>query len=447
MPHAVWDTRHPQIMPKLLWTARTGFGPAPRSGHAMAYDSARKRAVLMGGGSGAGLFDDTWEWDGRYWTQVADIGPAARTDLALAFDSTRMRTILFGGAGADGSPLGDTWEWDGDYWTQLTDAGPPARSAHALSFDASRRRVVLFGGRSADGRTLADTWEFDGEDWTEVEDTGPAGRAFHSLVFSEAERQVVLFGGTNEDGGDLGDTWAWNGRDWRQGATFGPAARRRAAAIGTHDLIVLFGGAARGAAGAADVVLRDTWGFDGLRWTQLQDIGPAARSGHAMAFDADRAKAVMFGGLGPSVSGNGGPPRLFGDTWEHPAMRRAGSPQDPDMPPDPNPPQMIVQGLVLTPATAGAGQSVTATIHVVSGLVSHQVIVVYVPQQDLDQFVQHGGDPTVLFESGELLTVVQIPAQVTVVTGTFTAPPLPGAYGILAGTHPALYAYGSLQVV
>ena len=39
-----------------------------------------------------------------------------------------------------------------------------------------------------------------------------------------------------------------------------------------------------------------TWELDGANWTERQDIGPAARWGHAMSFDADRARIVMFGG-------------------------------------------------------------------------------------------------------------------------------------------------------
>src|SRR4029077_21067899 len=35
-----------------------------------------------------------------------------------------------------------------------------------------------------------------------------------------------------------------------------------------------------------------------LLWTQKQDVGPAARSDVAMAFDAARSRVVLFGGAG-----------------------------------------------------------------------------------------------------------------------------------------------------
>ncbi|MGH8060238.1 MAG: hypothetical protein ACREOH_23875, partial [Candidatus Entotheonellia bacterium] len=48
-----------------------GFKPDRRHGHGLAYDTARGKVVLFGGGDGwtsenrpATLFQDTWEWDG-----------------------------------------------------------------------------------------------------------------------------------------------------------------------------------------------------------------------------------------------------------------------------------------------------------------------------------------------------------------------------------------------
>ena len=44
------------------WTLRQDFGPSPRSGHSMCYDSKRGTLVLYGGGSGTRVFStDTWE--------------------------------------------------------------------------------------------------------------------------------------------------------------------------------------------------------------------------------------------------------------------------------------------------------------------------------------------------------------------------------------------------
>jgi hypothetical protein len=42
----------------------------------------------------------------------------------------------------------------------------------------------------------------------------------------------------------------------------------------------------------------DMWQWDGVRWTRVSMDGPTPgrRSGHAMAFDANRGRTVLFGG-------------------------------------------------------------------------------------------------------------------------------------------------------
>jgi hypothetical protein len=233
------------------------MGPSARFDHAVAYDSARSRVVLFGGGANTGL-SDTWEWDGTAWTQMQDEGPAARSVHAMAFDSARSRVVLFGGDG--GSQLfGDTWEWDGTAWTQVQDTGPSGRSGHAMAFDTQAPRVVLFGGSA-----LSDTWTFANGTWSQLNDIGPGPCERTALAFAGA---TFLFGGAN------------------------PAA-------------------------VPPAIFAQTWELDGRNWTERQDIGPSARSGHAMSFDSDRGKIVLFGGntAAPTQA-----PVPVGDTWELPA--------------------------------------------------------------------------------------------------------------------------------
>ena len=83
----------------------------------------------------------------------ANTSPSARTGHALAYDSARGRVVLFGGFDSSGNVFSDTWEWDGDAWTDVTPSGantsPSARNNHALAYDSARGRVVLFGGFTA----------------------------------------------------------------------------------------------------------------------------------------------------------------------------------------------------------------------------------------------------------------------------------------------------------
>jgi hypothetical protein len=52
-----------------------------------------------------------------------------------------------------------------------------------------------------------------------------------------------------------------------------------------------------------------TWGWDGKRWTNRQNLGPGPRTTSGLAFDVARNRTVLFGGLSKV-------PTVLGDTWE-----------------------------------------------------------------------------------------------------------------------------------
>ena len=345
-------------MARYLWTQKEDFGPSPRSGHSLAFDTARKRTILFGGGSASGpLFADTWIWDGEYWMQAADTGPAPRRDSSLCFDSARQSALLFGGASAD-QRFGDTWSWDGGNWTQLDDGGPSPRSGHQLVFDGGRNRAVLFGGDSGDG-VLNDTWEWDVSAWTQQEDIGPSPRRLHAMAYSLPASLVVLFGGDPGDNSALGDTWSWNGTSWTRMADFGPPPRLRASMASSDVQVSLFGGVSSGVLAPVPVAFRDTWIFDGKRWSQRQDMGPGARWGHALAFDSARRQTVLFGGLHLAASDGAPAADPLGDTWEH--LETDPAPTGPSGPPPP-PGTPAVTSFTLQPTSGATGAAVVATV-------------------------------------------------------------------------------------
>ena len=138
--------------------------PNSRAYHGMAFDSVRKVTVLYGGHSDIALYD-TWEYDGRQsagarWSQKIVTGsqvPRAR----IAYDSARQRTILFGGGGEPGSLKDETWAWNGTDWTREFPANSPsARVLQGMAYDSARTRVILFGGWGQDWSFLNDTWEY-----------------------------------------------------------------------------------------------------------------------------------------------------------------------------------------------------------------------------------------------------------------------------------------------
>jgi hypothetical protein len=105
------------------WTRMATGGPPPRDHHAMTYDSRRSRVVMFGGGRQLpdGRYDrehlwltDLWAWDGVRWTQLRSAGPGSRGgNPGLAYDAARDRLVLWGGGLLDG-----VWEWNDRDWVR-----------------------------------------------------------------------------------------------------------------------------------------------------------------------------------------------------------------------------------------------------------------------------------------------------------------------------------------
>ncbi len=253
-----------------------------------------------------------------FWLLMTREGPSPRGSHAVAWDAARGRIVLFGGDGMmDGrvESLGDTWEWDGSTWHRAATTGPSPRESHAMTYDITRARTVLFGGETEtsgdDFVSLGDTWEWDGTQWHHVASAGPQSRQGHAMVYDAARGVTVLFGGSADDDGDdvvLGDTWTWNGSQWQQAHVSGPAARvlHAMAYDSLRQRVVLYGG------WSGSVPLGDTWEWDGAQWQQVSLAGPSVRALHAMTYDSTRGVTVLFGGAGVPA----GAFTLLEDTWE-----------------------------------------------------------------------------------------------------------------------------------
>lgn len=115
---------------------------------------------------------------------------------------------------------------------------------------------------------------------------------------------TALFGG-HFDSGRIGDTWEWNGSVWTQRATSGPSPRFGAAMAydAARAKTVLFGGSPSTSVGSGE-----TWTWDGSIWTLEAMTGPAPRWASSMAYDAARGHVILFGGRDSSET-------EFDDTW------------------------------------------------------------------------------------------------------------------------------------
>ncbi len=302
------------------WTQQfPGKSPGPRSGHVMAFDAARGRVVLYGGNNGSPL-SDTWTYDGKVWTEVSlTTTPGAIYYAAMAYDAARGVTVLFGGQNGALALNGNTWEWDGQKWAQRP-AGPPARMLASLTYDKQRRRVTLIAGLDPAGTLLRDAWTWDGTSWQQraprslPSSTPPQGRAYHAAAYDSSRGRMVAFGGyTASSTVMLNDTLESDGFAWAQRTpAWAPTGRMRARMAFDSNLnrCYMFGGQVN--ATFTDNLL---WSWTGNNWTATTGgaTPPWARWGHDIAYDGDRRKLVVFGGVTAVFL------QPENDTWEYDA--------------------------------------------------------------------------------------------------------------------------------
>ncbi|MCA8950065.1 MAG: hypothetical protein KDE27_11230 [Planctomycetes bacterium] len=271
----------------------------------------RKDVRGDGGGPNAGAFDaarerlvmfwdGTWEWDGVAWTRrISATEPPPRGGAMLAYDAARRVVVMFGGGFLQ--PFGDTWEWDGVDWVNRTAAtSPPAGGGYGMTYDPVRQRTLLVTYTSA-------TWEWDGATWTQrAPASSPPPRGGFALAWDEGRQRAVLFGGSDAfQTVFFADTWEWDGNNWSAGPA-GPSGRTFCgmAYDSQRGRIVLQGGMA-----GPFQATSETWEYDGLQWTlQPGAQQPPAVWAPLLAYDRARQEMVMFRGQRSSLG-------FFAETW------------------------------------------------------------------------------------------------------------------------------------
>lgn len=323
---------HPRASVPLHWAAVNAVNPpAGEAGSSFAYDPATKDIVMFGG-EGIKLDNETWTLSGSTWTDTHAEGPPARYFASMAFDAPLNEMVLFGGFGENnGGYRNDTWAWNGKTWTELSPTvRPPARNEASMVYDSSTKDLVLFGGEGVCGTACDDTWVFNGTTWTQAIDPGctsacpssPPALALGSMAYDPSTQDVVLFGGEDQTTNDVAGTWTWNGSAWTDmGADPGlgnlvPAGLYEGAMAydASTGNLVLFGGAGL----FWDVSTTSVW--NGSVWTQVIDPtdhhgctqncpkSPSGRVAGGLAYDPQNGEVVLFGGVSPDQS-------ALNDTW------------------------------------------------------------------------------------------------------------------------------------
>jgi hypothetical protein len=316
------------------WTElATVDAPSARLGAAMAYDAASGRYVLFGGYDGSTVLGDTWTFDGAAWdagdqwrepaagaargarARARRRWPAAREPRqprALPLGRGRLdparrwrrgpqrrgcRHLFFTPASArrPASAVTSRATARSSAWPRTTSsaARPGRRSARPTSRspgggavgmvarDTARGEVVLAAGASG-------TLVWDTRAWRQVLGQAPS----EDVALAELPDDEVVIGFGDYD---AAVTWSWRGGGWTATTLPGPDVYAPAMVYdpGRHA-VVLWGGARRGGGGASS----DTWLFDGDTWSLLPTAhAPAGRQRAALAYDAARARVVLFGGV------------------------------------------------------------------------------------------------------------------------------------------------------
>jgi hypothetical protein len=343
---------------KLAWRHLTpGGGPGKLWGQKAVYDRIGQRMLMVGGAvNGTDTISDTlWALavgaSDPTWGMVSHTAPE-RFDCSVGFDTPRRRIILYGGEdGSDGIHDQTFWADTAGSWTDVSGSvGPPpcARYQGAMVYDSRHSCMVLHGGslRNSGGDQTYDTWELPmGSSWsswvskTKTPSTclgadssyiypfGPCSpsigvpvrfcgdlptpRAWHAMAFDSTADKVLLdegwyspdFGGSGDGPGN--EVWMGNynsSYDWSliEGRALslphqGPARMKHAIDFDTRDQqFVMVGGLDASNSPTAEI---DTMSSAGQVWAAVTDsLTPPARDWHAMVYDPDWGRVLVFGG-------------------------------------------------------------------------------------------------------------------------------------------------------
>ena len=197
---------------------------------------------------------------------------------------------------------------------------PEKRVYHTLVYhDELKKTILLDGYHRPDGTPeYGDLWTWDGIKWQMIPDKGPVMRFGGAIAFDTKRKKLVLFGGLNASGpGDgklLNDTWEWDPvNKWKRFEVAGPSARawHAMAYDGQRNKIVLFGGAT----GFGKTAFSETWEWDGQQWEKINATnGPGSLCDLAMVYDDRIKKIILFGGQ-PVKADEDEKRKDSGDTW------------------------------------------------------------------------------------------------------------------------------------
>ena len=226
------DTWALQFSPTPQWTQLpSGSSIGGLIGSAAVYDAPRDRMLLFGGSGGGSLHNEVWSYDfaaGAGWALVTTAGtpPSLRAGHAMVFDAARDRVLVLGGATGGGPGSVDVFALSlsgTPTWTEVAAAGTPpsARVGVRGVYDPGNDRVLLFGGyANGDGGYKNEVWSLSlagAPAWSRLSIAPPLPqpRFYHQAVWDQARARMLVVSGTLPYNGGVwalstGATPAWS---------------------------------------------------------------------------------------------------------------------------------------------------------------------------------------------------------------------------------------------
>ncbi|MCG3222085.1 MAG: hypothetical protein H7641_11975, partial [Candidatus Heimdallarchaeota archaeon] len=189
---------------------------------------------------------------------------------------------------------------------------PSARTAHEMTFDSENDRIILYGGVTVIGDPNSwefDTWSYDFNEniWTKLSTEGkPYSCITFSLAYDTESDVIITYGGARKDHVGSNQTWIfdYNENKWiNSKPSTCPDYRHtnKLAYDSESDVVVLFGGRSHEDFNPYGIAINynDTWAYDynTNTWVNMTPASnPAGRVGHAMTYDSESEKVIVFGG-------------------------------------------------------------------------------------------------------------------------------------------------------
>jgi hypothetical protein len=298
-----------------------GTSPGPRSGACLIYSPVRKTLLLIDGYSihPADGKSVVFEWKNNEWHLIPAEGPATKGLSSGDCNSDINAIVIFGGVGKNGysDRHNDTWMFVESGWKKIETNDIGTRDHHRMVYDRAIHSFVLYGGQSGEHKPDTTTWLLDGNAWRGLKLAGPGIRYHFGMCYDPVREKVVLFGGVT-DSSLQGDTWEFDGKQWDLVSTGGPGPRSRVAMCydAGRKMVLLYGGdngkrkvdSTLSANGELWNVHGDLWGWNGKKWTLINNNGPQ-RMMAAMSYDVNRSTIVLYGGGDENQY-------THADTWE-----------------------------------------------------------------------------------------------------------------------------------